>query len=86
MRFSISKGLTPISLEYSNNLIYIAENQFLVFFPFFKYFNGEISISKLLRHWWHRRINFEYAEYCMKVMLWHGGGGLDAYLDTDNFI
>ncbi|CCH68033.1 Low-affinity CO2 hydration protein CphX [Richelia intracellularis HH01] len=22
----------------------------------------------------------------MKVMLWHGGGGLDAYLDTDNFI
>ena len=72
--------------EYSNNLIYIAENQFLVFFPFFKYFNGEISISKLLRHWWHRRINFEYAEYCMKVMLWHGGGGLDAYLDTDNFI
>ncbi|HAE05834.1 MAG TPA: hypothetical protein DCG18_03540 [Richelia sp.] len=72
--------------KYSNNLIYIAENQFLVFFPFFKYFNGEISISKLLRHWWHGRINFEYAEYCMKVMLWHGGGGLDAYLDTDNFI
>ena len=22
----------------------------------------------------------------MKVMLWHGGGGLDAYLDTDDFI
>ncbi|PLZ95992.1 carbon dioxide transporter, partial [Fischerella thermalis CCMEE 5328] len=67
------------------NLIYIAENQFLVFFPFFKYFNGEISFQKLLRHWWHDRINFEYAEYCMKAMFWHGGGGLDQYLDTKDF-
>jgi len=70
---------------YSRNLIYIAENQFLVFFPFFKYFNGEISLAKLLRHWWHDRINFEYAEYCMKAMFWHGGGGLDAYLDSPEF-
>lgn len=70
---------------YSRNLNYIAENQFLVFFPFFKYFNGEVSTKKLLRHWWHDRINFEYAEYCMKTMLWHGGGGLDAYLDTEQF-
>jgi CO2 hydration protein len=70
---------------YSNNLNYIAENQFLVFFPFFKYFNGEISLKRLLRHWWHDRINFEYAEYCMKAMFWHGGGGLDAYLDTPEF-
>jgi CO2 hydration protein len=70
---------------YSRNLNYIAENQFLVFFPFFKYFNGEISLQKLLRHWWHDRINFEYAEYCMKAMFWHGGGGLDAYLDTPEF-
>ncbi|WP_414754585.1 CO2 hydration protein [Anabaena sp. CCY 9910] len=70
---------------YSKNLIYIAENQFLVFFPFFKYFNGELSWRKLLRHWWHDRINFEYAEYCMKAMMWHGGGGLDAYLDTTEF-
>lgn len=71
--------------EYSKNLIYIAENQFLVFFPFFKYFNGKFSWDKLLRHWWHDRINFEYAEYCMKSMMWHGGGGLDAYLDTTEF-
>jgi len=71
--------------EYSKNLIYIAENQFLVFFPFFKYFNGKFSWGKLLRHWWHDRINFEYAEYCMKSMMWHGGGGLDAYLDTTEF-
>jgi hypothetical protein len=70
---------------YSRNLNYIAENQYLVFFPFFKYFNGEISPNKLLRHWWHDRINFEYAEYCMKAMFWHGGGGLDAYLDTPEF-
>ncbi|MGQ4648102.1 CO2 hydration protein [Lyngbya aestuarii] len=70
---------------YSRNLIYIADHQFLVLFPFFKYFNGEISWSKLLHHWWHDRINFEYAEYCMKAMFWHGGGGLDAYLDTPEF-
>jgi CO2 hydration protein len=70
---------------YSRNLNYIAENQFLVFFPFFKYFNGEVSPQKLLQHWWHDRINFEYAEYCMKTMFWHGGGGLDAYLDTPEF-
>ncbi|MBD6619216.1 CO2 hydration protein [Komarekiella sp. 'clone 1'] len=70
---------------YSKNLIYIAEHQFLVFFPFFKYFNGEFSFKKLLRHWWHDRINFEYAEYCLKSMLWHGGGGLDTYLDTPEF-
>jgi CO2 hydration protein len=70
---------------YSNNLIYIADHQFLVLFPFFKYFNGEVSINKLFQHWWHDRINFEYAEYCMKSMLWHGGGGLDTYLDTDEF-
>jgi CO2 hydration protein len=70
---------------YSKNLIYIAENQFLIFFPFFKYFDGEVNLPKLLRHWWHDRINFEYAEYCMKTMMWHGGGGLDSYLDTKEF-
>ncbi|HEY9649052.1 MAG TPA: CO2 hydration protein [Coleofasciculaceae cyanobacterium] len=70
---------------YSRNLNYIAENQFLVFFPFFKYFNGDVSLQKLLRHWWHDRINFEYAEYCMKAMFWHGGGGLDAYVDSPEF-
>ena len=70
---------------YSKNLIYIAEHQFLVFFPFFKYFDGDISVAKLFRHLWHDRINFEYAEYCLKAMMWHGGGGLDAYLDTQEF-
>ncbi|MEA5564145.1 CO2 hydration protein [Anabaena sp. UHCC 0399] len=81
----ILKSYGVIIDAYSKNLIYISENQFLVFFPFFKYFNGEINFQKLLRHWWHDRINFEYAEYCMKAMMWHGGGGLDAYLDTKEF-
>jgi CO2 hydration protein len=81
----ILKSYGVVLDAYSRNLIYIAENQFLVFFPFFKYFNGEISLAKLLRHWWHDRINFEYAEYCMKAMFWHGGGGLDAYVDSPEF-
>lgn len=71
---------------YSRNLIYIADHQFLELFPFFKYFNGEITFDKLLRHWWHDRINFEYAEYCMRSMLWHGGGKLDHYLDSPEFL
>lgn len=70
---------------YWENLIYISENQFLVLFPFFKYFNGEVSLNKLLKHWWHDRINYEFAEYCMKAMFYHGGGKLDAYLDTPEF-
>jgi CO2 hydration protein len=81
----ILKSYGVVLDAYSKNLIYIAEHQFLVFFPFFKYFNGEINFQKLMRHWWHDRINFEYAEYCMKAMMWHGGGGLDAYLDTPEF-
>ncbi|MCF4970568.1 CO2 hydration protein [Nostoc sp. CMAA1605] len=81
----ILKSYGVVLDAYSKNLIYIADHQFLVFFPFFKYFNGEITPQKLLRHWWHDRINFEYAEYCMKSMMWHGGGGLDAYLDTKEF-
>lgn len=81
----ILKSYGVVLDAYHKNLLYIADHQFLVLFPFFKYFNGEISFAKLLRHWWHDRINFEYAEYCMKAMLWHGGGGLDAYLDSPEF-
>lgn len=81
----ILKSYGVVLDAYSQNLIYIAEHQFLVFFPFFKYFNGEIAFPKLIRHLWHDRINFEYAEYCMKAMMWHGGGGLDQYLDTPEF-
>lgn len=81
----ILKSYGVVLDAYSRNLIYISENQFLVFFPFFKYFNGQVSWQKLLQHWWHDRINFEYAEYCMKAMFWHGGGGLDNYVDSAAF-
>ena len=81
----ILKSYGVVLDAYSRNLCYIADHQFLVLFPWFKYFNGEVTPAKLLRHWWHDRINFEYAEYCMRAMLWHGGGGLDEYLDTPEF-
>ncbi|BAQ66678.1 CO2 hydration protein [Geminocystis sp. NIES-3709] len=81
----ILKSYGVVLDAYSNNLNYIAEHQFLVLFPFFKYFDGKISPDKLLRHWWHDRINFEYAEYCMRAMLWHGGGKLDEYVDSSEF-
>lgn len=70
---------------YSVNLQYIANHQFLVLVPIMKYFNGEVTPEKIVRHLWHDRINYEYAEYVMRTMMWHGGGGLDAYLDSDDF-
>ncbi|WP_271253802.1 CO2 hydration protein [Pseudanabaena sp. Chao 1811] len=81
----ILKSYGVILGEYYRNLTYISEYQFLEFFPFFKFFNGDFSLNKLGRHWWHNRINFEFAEYCMKAMFWHGGGGLDNYLDSEEF-
>lgn len=82
----ILKSYGIILDAYSNNLIHIADNQFLVLFPLFKYFNGEIDPGKILKFLWHDRINYEYAEYCMKGMFWHGGGGLDTYLDSPEFL
>ena len=70
---------------YSRNLIYQAEAQFLNPFPVFRFLDGDLSLGKIWRHLCHDRINFEYAEYCMKTMLWHGTGGLDAYLDSEPF-
>jgi len=81
----ILKSYGVVLDAYAKNLVYIADDQFLRLFPFFKYFNGEVTLSKLLKHWWHDRINYEYAEYCMRSMLWHGGGGLDEYLDSAEF-
>ena len=71
---------------YEINLRYIADQQFLVLFPFFKYMNGDVTWPRLLEHWQHNRINYEFGEYCMRGMMYHGGGGLDAYLDTPEFI
>jgi CO2 hydration protein len=71
---------------YSRNLIYQAEAQFLNPFPIFRFLDGDLSFGKIWRHLCHDRINFEYAEYCMKTMLWHGTGGLDSYLDSEAFL
>ncbi|MDJ0744097.1 MAG: CO2 hydration protein [Xenococcaceae cyanobacterium MO_167.B27] len=81
----ILKSYGVVLDAYSVNLCYIANTQFLRLFPVWKYFNGEVTFKRLLRNLWHDRINYEYAEYCMKSMFWHGGGGLDAYLDTPEF-
>jgi CO2 hydration protein len=71
---------------YSINLIFQAEQQFLNPFPVFRFLDGDLSPAKIWRHLKNDRINFEYAEYCMKAMLWHGTGGLDAYLDSEPFL
>jgi CO2 hydration protein len=81
----VLKSYGEVLDAYWQNLTFIAQEQFLVLFPFFKYFNGEITVGKLLRHWWHDRVNYEFSEYCMKAMFWHGGGGLDTYLDSPEF-
>jgi CO2 hydration protein len=70
---------------YQKNLQHIADREFLEVFPFFKYFNDGVSVNQLVKHLWHDRINFEYAEYCMKVMLWHGGGNLEKYIESPEF-
>jgi len=81
----ILKSYGVVLDAYSVNLCYIANTQYLKLFPFFKYFNGEVNPQKIAQFFWHDRINYEYAEYCMKAMFWHGGGGVDAYVDTPEF-
>ncbi len=48
----ILKSYGIVLEAYYKNLIYISEHQFLVIFPFFKYFNGDVSLKKLLKPWW----------------------------------
>jgi CO2 hydration protein len=79
------KAYAHVIRAYYKNLLYISDTQFLVLFPFFKYMNGDRSLANLLKHWRHDRINYEFAEYCVKAMFWHGGGGMDVYLDTPEF-
>jgi CO2 hydration protein len=81
----VLKAYAHVIGAYYENLLYVADTQFLVLFPFFKYMNGDRSFANLLKHWRHDRINYEFAEYCMKAMFWHGGGGMDAYLDSPAF-
>jgi CO2 hydration protein len=81
----VLKAYAHVIGAYYENLLYVADTQFLVLFPFFKYMNGDRSWANLLKHWRHDRINYEFAEYCMKAMFWHGGGGMDKYLDSPAF-
>jgi CO2 hydration protein len=82
----ILKSYGIVLSAYWRNLDFIAREQFLVQVPMFKYFNGEITLGKIWRHLWHDRINYEFAEYCMRAMMWHGGGTLDQYLNSPEFI
>jgi len=47
------------------------------------------KMPKLFHHLLHDRINMEFAEACMRAMLWHGRdmgmGKFDAYLDSDEY-
>ncbi|MEM9136660.1 MAG: CO2 hydration protein [Cyanobacteria bacterium P01_F01_bin.42] len=52
--------------------------------------NGEThGMPRLMHHLWHDRINMEFAESCMRSMLWHGRdmgiGRFDAFLDTEEY-
>jgi CO2 hydration protein len=71
---------------YSLNLVHQAQREFLNPLPVFRFFNGAITPARLWRHLCHDRINYEYAEYCQRSMLWHGTGGLDTYLDGEAFL
>jgi CO2 hydration protein len=51
---------------------------------------GETTkMPKLVHHLLHDRINMEFAEACMRAMLWHGRdigiGRFDGYLDSDEY-
>jgi CO2 hydration protein len=45
------------------------------------------SMPKLFHHLWHDRINMEFAEECMRAMLWHQGmgGRFYDYLESDEY-
>ncbi|MBE9012061.1 CO2 hydration protein [Pseudanabaenaceae cyanobacterium LEGE 13415] len=53
---------------------------------------GELNkkLPRGLHHLWHDRINMEFAEECMRAMLWHRGmyvpvNQFDPYLDSDEY-
>jgi CO2 hydration protein len=50
---------------------------------------GEVKrkLPKLLHHLWHDRVNMEFAEACMDVMLWHQGmgGRFYDYIDSEPY-
>ncbi len=53
---------------------------------------GELkkNLPRILHHLWHDRINMEFAEECMRSMLWHRDmykpwNQFDGFLDTDEY-
>ncbi|MGF1577522.1 MAG: CO2 hydration protein [Cyanophyceae cyanobacterium] len=50
---------------------------------------GELKrkLPRIVHHLYHDRINMEFAEECMRSMLWHRdmGGLLDPYLDSEEY-
>ena len=57
----VLKSYGEVLDAYSINLIFQAEQQFLLPFPLFKYLDGDKNPAKIWRHLIHDRINFEYA-------------------------
>ncbi|MDJ1182841.1 CO2 hydration protein [Roseofilum casamattae] len=51
---------------------------------------GEVKqkLPKLFHHLWHDRINMEFAEACMRAMLWHQGmgGRFYDYLESEEYL
>ena len=51
---------------------------------------GELKkkLPKLFHHLWHDRINMEFAEACMRSMLWHQGmgGQFNNYLESEEYL
>ena len=47
----------------------------------------KMKLPRIFHHLWHDRINMEFAEECMRSMLWHRnmGGQFDPYLDSDEY-
>jgi len=47
----------------------------------------KLKLPKLFHHLWHDRINMEFAEECMRAMLWHRnmGGLLEPYMDSEEY-
>ncbi len=48
------------------------------------------AMPRIFHHWWHDRINMEFAEECMRAMLWHRGlnaplNKFDLYLDSPEY-
>ncbi|WP_017658603.1 CO2 hydration protein [Baaleninema simplex] len=46
------------------------------------------KMPKLLHHLWHDRVNMEFAEACMRAMLWHQGmgGRFNDYLESEEYV